>query len=46
MGKSSQKIKCPNCGQGIDVNEILYQELEEEIKSKYNQKILEQKKRI
>jgi len=44
MGKSSQKIKYPNCGQGIDVNEILYQELEEEIKSKYNQKILEQKK--
>lgn len=44
MDKSSQQIKCPNCGQEIDVNEILYHKLEEEIKLDYNNKILDQKK--
>jgi hypothetical protein len=44
MNKSSQQIKCPNCGQEIDVNEILYHKLEEEIKLDYNQKLLDQKK--
>ncbi len=43
MDKNSRQIKCPNCGQEIDVNDILYHKLEEEIKSNYNQKILEQK---
>jgi hypothetical protein len=44
MDKNSQQIKCPNCGQEIDVNDILYHKLEEEIKSDYKQKLLEQKK--
>ena len=30
------KIKCPNCGQEIDVNEILYHQLEEDFKKRYN----------
>jgi len=34
-------IKCPNCGTEIDVNEILYHQLEEELKQK---NIAEQKK--
>lgn len=44
MNKGTQQIKCPNCGQEIDVNEILYHKLEEEIKSDYNQKLIDQKK--
>ncbi len=34
-------IKCPNCGTKIDVNEILYHQLEEEFKQK---NLIEQKK--
>ena len=34
-------IKCPNCGTSIDVNEILYHQLEDELKQK---NIAEQKK--
>lgn len=28
-------IKCPNCGQNIDINSVLYNKLEQEIKAKY-----------
>ena len=31
-------IKCPNCGADIDVNEVLYHQLEEKIKNDYDQK--------
>jgi len=34
-------IKCPNCSTDIDVNEILYHQLEEELKQK---NLVEQKK--
>ncbi len=37
-------IKCPNCGKEIDVNEILYHQLQEEIKKEYTAKLLEQQK--
>ena len=30
------KIKCPNCGEVIDVNEILYHQLEDDLKKQYN----------
>lgn len=43
MDKNSRQIKCPNCGQDIDVNEILYHKLEEEIKQDYHKKMIEQK---
>ena len=38
------KIECPNCGQEIDVNEILYHQLQDEIKKEYSEKLVEQKK--
>jgi len=31
---SNTTIKCPNCGTEIDVNEILYHQLEDELKQK------------
>ena len=40
--ESSKTIKCPNCSQQIDVNEILYHQLEDEFK----QKNLSQKKKF
>ena len=39
--KNKTTIKCPNCGTVIDVNEILYHQLEDELKQK---NIAEQKK--
>lgn len=33
------KINCPNCGEVIDVNEILYHQLEDDLKKKYNSKL-------
>ncbi len=32
MNNETNKIRCPNCGKDIDVNEILYHQLDEEIK--------------
>jgi len=33
------KIKCPNCGEVIDVNGILYHQLEDDLKKQYNSKL-------
>jgi len=39
-------IKCPNCGNDIDVQNILSHQLEEEIKQKYQKQIAEEKKQF
>jgi len=39
------KIKCPNCGEVIDVNEILYHQLEDDLKKQYNSKLASVEKR-
>jgi len=39
------QIKCPNCGTAIDVQDILSHQLEEEIKQKYQSRLVEEKKR-
>lgn len=39
------RIKCPNCGTLIDVQDILAHQLEEEIKKKYQDQLNEQKKK-
>ncbi|MEN9696743.1 MAG: hypothetical protein RLZ56_164 [Bacteroidota bacterium] len=39
------KITCPNCGQEIDVNNVIAHNLEEEFKKKYNAKWVEEKKK-
>ncbi|MCK5857144.1 MAG: DUF2130 domain-containing protein [Bacteroidales bacterium] len=43
--KKENIIKCPNCGTNIDVQDILSHQLEEEIKQKYQQQIVKEKKR-
>jgi hypothetical protein len=40
------RIKCPDCGNEIDVNSILSQQLEEEYKHKYNLQIAEERKKF
>jgi hypothetical protein len=43
---SDSKIKCPNCGTSIDVNDLLSHQLEDKIKKKYSSQLAENKKEI
>ncbi len=45
MSQNENKIKCPNCGQIIDVNSALSHELESEIRKKYTNYLAEEKKK-
>ena len=40
----SARIKCPNCAEPIDVSEVLYQQLQTELVSKYEQQYSRQKR--
>lgn len=42
MTTKSANITCPKCGTEINVNELLYSKLQEEISKEYNQKLLDQ----
>ena len=42
----TNRIDCPNCGERIDVNELLYHQLQEEAKQEYGQKLAEQQKQF
>ncbi|MGI9256159.1 MAG: DUF2130 domain-containing protein [Salinispira sp.] len=46
MNNEANKIRCPNCGEDIDVNEILYHQLDEEIKKKYNDQIARERRQL
>jgi len=39
------KIECPNCGTEINVNEILYHQLEDDFKKRYTAQLAEEKKK-
>jgi len=39
------KVKCPNCGTAIDVQEVLSHQLEDDFKKKYNAQLSEEKKK-
>ena len=39
------KIVCPNCGCEVNVNEILYHQLEDDFKKRYTAKLAEEKKK-
>ena len=44
MSDAENRIECPNCGEQINVNDLLYHQLESEIKKDYNAKLAEQEK--
>jgi len=46
MSQKSQNIDCPNCGHTIDVNDILYNQLDAQLKKKYNDELAQQKKKF
>lgn len=43
--QSKNSIKCPNCGMQIDVNEILYHELENQMQKKFQNEVAEHRKK-
>ena len=45
MEQHANKIECPNCGQEIDVNELLYHKLDDELKKKYNDEYAGERKK-
>ena len=44
MKKENPNVNCPNCGQSIDVNEILYHQLQEDLKKENSKKLAIQQK--
>ena len=46
MAQTAEKIKCPQCGFEIDVNEIVYHQLEEKLKKEYNAELAKQTRAI
>ena len=43
MSQEKSKIKCPKCGEEIDVNDILYHQVDEQLKREYDDKLAEEK---
>lgn len=49
MNTKSNKIKCPSCGEPIDVNKVLYHQLEDEVRKDFDahvKKAVQEKQRI
>jgi hypothetical protein len=46
MAEKDSSIKCPECGAEIDVNEVLYSKLEEQIKKDYDKKSIKKEKEL
>jgi hypothetical protein len=46
--KNTEKnqIHCPNCGEPIDVNEVLKHQLEEQLRSEYNKKLAQNREEL
>ena len=44
MSKDQTTITCPNCGTEIDVNDILYHQVDEHLKKKYQDELQREKK--
>jgi len=43
MEEQSNKIECPHCGNSIDVNDILYHQVNEKLKKEYEEQLDEEK---
>ncbi|MFT5171800.1 MAG: hypothetical protein ACI9BD_001578 [Candidatus Marinamargulisbacteria bacterium] len=44
--KNAQNIKCPNCDFEIDVNDILYHQIDDQIKKKYQSELTKEKEQF
>jgi hypothetical protein len=45
MSQEQSIINCPNCGEEIDVNEILYHQVDEQLKKKYADELKKEKEK-
>lgn len=45
MSQGKSIIKCPNCDEEIDVNDILYHQVDEQLKKKYNDELKKEKEK-
>ncbi|HIE65409.1 MAG: DUF2130 domain-containing protein [Nitrospira sp.] len=43
MKQTANKISCPNCGEEIDVNDILYHQVDEALKRKYREELAKER---
>ena len=43
--ETKTQISCPNCGTEVNVNEILYHKLEEDMKKKFSGEVAEHRKK-
>ncbi len=46
MNQDQSTITCPNCGTEIDVNDILYHQVDEQLKKKYQEDLRREKQKI
>ena len=46
MEDNANRIACPNCGQEIDVNELLYHKLDEELSRKYAARLADEQQKF
>ena len=45
MSRGKSKINCPKCGEEIDVNDILYHQVDEQLKKKYSDELAKEKEK-
>lgn len=45
MNQEKSKINCPNCGEEIDVNDILYHQVDEQLKKQYSDELAKEKEK-
>ena len=43
MNQAANKIECPNCGFEIDVSELLYHQVDQRLKKKYNDELAQER---
>jgi len=45
MSQEKSKINCPSCGEEIDVNDILYHQVDQQLKKQYNDELAKEKEK-
>ena len=45
MSQEKSIIKCPKCGEEIDVNDILYHQVDEQLKKEYSDELAKEKEK-
>ena len=46
MNQAANKVECPNCGYAIDVSELLYHQVDQQLKKKYNDELAQERNKF